>query len=200
MQIQSGKYDFTQAHPAYGLHQGEGPRSVSVHTQYSKPFHMKPKVVSWLSSFAVMTKEDDLDIRVNVDAENDTAQGFELKLTTWRDTQVHSAAASWIAWGTSLPPGAVWGAAALPPIPAAAPGWMPFGGGFGFGFGAPAPAHAHIHFANSDDEGSDSDDEGSGDDDDDERPVAAAAFPPPKYVPSYLCFYCEWHLTVAIVG
>jgi len=35
-QIQAGKYKFTQNHPAYTLHQGEGTRSISHHELYQR--------------------------------------------------------------------------------------------------------------------------------------------------------------------
>jgi len=41
-----------------------------------------------LSSLDAVASDDELDIRVSVEAENCTPQGFELKLATWRGSQV----------------------------------------------------------------------------------------------------------------
>jgi len=38
-------------------------------------------------------------LRVCVEPQNSTAQGFELKLSTWNDSLVNSAAADWLAFG-----------------------------------------------------------------------------------------------------
>jgi hypothetical protein len=105
-QVQAGTTEFTQAHPAFSLNDGDGSRSLPIHVQFSKHFSSKPDgVAAFLSSIDLLNKDDEADIRVNTDAANETAQGFELSLSTWRDSKVWSGNVSWIAWGKSLPPG-----------------------------------------------------------------------------------------------
>lgn len=87
-QVLAGQQEFSRvANPAFNLSDGDGTRSLSEHLVFKKPFKAKPFVVPFLSAFEVMTQPspgESRDLRVNCDAENGTAQGFELKASTWK--------------------------------------------------------------------------------------------------------------------
>lgn len=104
-QVLAGIQDFSRAtNPAFNLSDGDGTRSIAEHLVFKKPFKSKPFVVPFLSSLEVITQprpDDSRDLRINCDAENQTAQAFELKVSTWKDTFVNSSKISWIAYGDS---------------------------------------------------------------------------------------------------
>jgi hypothetical protein len=99
--IQTGQHLFKQAHPGYQLHKGEGARLLSEHVLFAKPFtsHVKKdNIITFLSGMDICVEEE-RDLRVCVEPQNPTAQGFELKLSTWNDSRVNSASADWLAFG-----------------------------------------------------------------------------------------------------
>jgi hypothetical protein len=93
-QVLAGTQDFSRTtNAAFNLSDGDGTRSIAEHLIFKKPFKSKPFVVPFLSSIEVMTQPhpgESKDPRVNCDAENATANGFELKASTWKGTPIES--------------------------------------------------------------------------------------------------------------
>jgi len=103
--IQTGNHWFKQGHTGYTLNKGSGNRSLSYHIQFKQAFTALPRIVPLLSAVDVLdqnsknSKDDSRDARINVEAQNTTATGFELKVNTWNNTLIWSVTSSYIAYG-----------------------------------------------------------------------------------------------------
>jgi hypothetical protein len=90
---------FSQEDPGFSLHIAQGDdeeRVFRARIDFASPFAGPPVVHVGISSFDI----DHCDTaRLRVRAEAISATGFELVLTTWRNTKVYSAETSWLAVG-----------------------------------------------------------------------------------------------------
>ncbi|KAL5638008.1 hypothetical protein ACGC1H_002320 [Rhizoctonia solani] len=66
----------------------------SIDIQFTRPYHVPPKVVVWLTSF---DSSYACFIRMNSYAENITINGFKLWIVTWGDSIIYNTMVTWIA-------------------------------------------------------------------------------------------------------
>jgi hypothetical protein len=79
---------------------GSGPREVRQTEAFSEPFLGIPAVMVSVSMWDIDNKANS---RIDLSAENVTAEGFEIVCRTWSDTRIARIRADWMAIG------AVWG-------------------------------------------------------------------------------------------
>lgn len=89
-QFQFGTYSTLEDHAWYD-YRVENIRNVI----FSRPYTTPPRVVVWLSSIDMGY---DHDWRVKAYATHVTAEGFTIHIDTWGDSELHTAAASWVAY------------------------------------------------------------------------------------------------------
>eukprot|EP01114_Cavostelium_apophysatum_P002560 TRINITY_DN1227_c0_g1_i1.p1 TRINITY_DN1227_c0_g1~~TRINITY_DN1227_c0_g1_i1.p1 ORF type:complete len:425 (+),score=107.88 TRINITY_DN1227_c0_g1_i1:59-1333(+) len=96
LRIESGKIvPSKKTTPDWKLHKGNGNRTYTEHIRFSKRFPSSPIVQLSFSTLDVLT---DADHRISTAPINVDQDGFDLQINTWEDTQVWSAAVSWIAY------------------------------------------------------------------------------------------------------
>eukprot|EP01117_Protostelium_nocturnum_P015556 TRINITY_DN6051_c0_g1_i1.p1 TRINITY_DN6051_c0_g1~~TRINITY_DN6051_c0_g1_i1.p1 ORF type:complete len:424 (-),score=152.64 TRINITY_DN6051_c0_g1_i1:122-1393(-) len=98
---------FKKDMPGYTLVAGEGSRNISRRLDFLSKFGEKPSVITCFSHIDVLKnneKEEETDHRLSVLGDNINASGFDMKLSTWQDTLIWSAGASWLAFGRSNKP------------------------------------------------------------------------------------------------
>ena len=77
---------------------GSGPREVRQEQVFSEPFLEPPAVTLGISMWDI---DHQMNSRVDITAENITAQGFEIVFRTWADTRIARIRADWLAIGTT---------------------------------------------------------------------------------------------------
>lgn len=75
---------------------GAGPREVRHHQPFEEAFVDPPVVTVGISMWDIDHKTNS---RVDISAENVTAQGFEIVFRTWADTRIARIRAEWMAIG-----------------------------------------------------------------------------------------------------
>ena len=75
-----------------------GKRIIGVHVIFDTPFSKQPRVSVSLRKFDLGDPKANIH-RINVTAEKIGTKGFTLYFETWHESQIYSAAASWIAIG-----------------------------------------------------------------------------------------------------
>lgn len=94
--IQIGRHPFKKTQPNYSLLNGNGSRDMKQKIKFSKKYSGIPSVAVCLCQLDVLS---DFDHRISTVAENITPSDFDLKMSTWKDSRIWSASASWIAFG-----------------------------------------------------------------------------------------------------
>jgi hypothetical protein len=96
--IQSGELSKNRGNnPDWGLHEGFGRRTYSAHITFSQSFSAVPIVRVSLRGADV---DHERNFRLDVWAENVTRDGFDLVYSTWHDSIVYGATATWVAYET----------------------------------------------------------------------------------------------------
>jgi hypothetical protein len=75
---------------------GAGPREVRHGQSFTEPFAEPPVVTIGISMWDI---DHNTNSRVDISAENVTAQGFEIVFRTWADTRIARIRADWMAIG-----------------------------------------------------------------------------------------------------
>lgn len=75
---------------------GSGPREVRQEQKFSEPFLSPPVVTVSVSMWDIAHQTNS---RVDITAENVTANGFEIVFRTWADTRIARIRADWLAIG-----------------------------------------------------------------------------------------------------
>jgi hypothetical protein len=75
---------------------GEGPREVRQEHVFKEPFIAPPAMTVGISMWDIDHKTNS---RVDISAENVTADGFEIVFRTWADTRIARIRADWMAIG-----------------------------------------------------------------------------------------------------
>ena len=75
-----------------------GKRTIGVRVIFDTPFSRQPKVSVSLKKFDLGDPKANIH-RINITAEKIGCKGFTLCFETWHESQIYSAAASWIAIG-----------------------------------------------------------------------------------------------------
>ena len=75
---------------------GSGPREVRRVQTFDEPFKAAPAVTVGISMWDI---DHNTNSRVDISAENVTAQGFEIVFRTWKDTRIARIRADWLAVG-----------------------------------------------------------------------------------------------------
>ena len=78
---------------------GSGPRTERRHIRFEQPFLDAPSVHVALSMWDIASGANQ---RADLQAENISHEGFDLRFTTWGDTRVARARARWMAIGPVL--------------------------------------------------------------------------------------------------
>jgi hypothetical protein len=79
----------------WNLHTGEGSREWRKRINFDVSFSQTPAIIVGFSVLDIVNSDD---FRANVEADNITTDGFDLKIGTWGETEVWSVAVSWIAY------------------------------------------------------------------------------------------------------
>ena len=77
---------------------GTGPREVRQLQEFAEPFLEPPAVTIGISMWDI---DHQANSRVDIAAENITAQGFEIVFRTWSDSRIARIRADWMAIGTA---------------------------------------------------------------------------------------------------
>jgi len=75
---------------------GTGARAVRRRIRFSAPFHEEPAVILGI---AMLDTHCDVNLRVDVRAENVGLRGFDAVLSTWGDSRIAQARLHWTAFG-----------------------------------------------------------------------------------------------------
>jgi len=95
--IQSGIYHCTASIcPDWNLNIGSGPRDYSIWINFPEVYDSVPAVVVNISKFDLV---EGSNYRLSINPKNITTQGFDLTFSTWSDSLVYGASATWIAYG-----------------------------------------------------------------------------------------------------
>ena len=87
--IQCGRFDLDEDHPWYK------PQEVTTHqVKFTRPYADAPKVAVWLYKLAM---PHDQANRVVVEVQDNTREGFTIRVATWLGSTVHGAGVAWIA-------------------------------------------------------------------------------------------------------
>jgi hypothetical protein len=97
VQLQGGQKGASYEAPGWNLHQGTGSRGYTTHITFSQAFDSVPVVLVSLSSIDASTSGQ-INTRISVSAGNITQTGFDLNFTTWADSIVYGANATWMAY------------------------------------------------------------------------------------------------------
>lgn len=93
--FQSGTYSTEEDHS------WRQPRMVNTrNVVFSRPYTAKPKVVVWLSQIDMRRGRN---WRVKAYATDVTATGFTIHIDTWGDSELYTAAASWVSYTPGIP-------------------------------------------------------------------------------------------------
>ena len=76
---------------------GTGKREVRKQVNFGETFNAEPSVQC---SLTLWDADGETNLRVNLEAESITAEGFELVFRTWGNTKIARIGASWMAVGT----------------------------------------------------------------------------------------------------
>jgi hypothetical protein len=87
-QIQTGTFSSTGTN----LSSGSGDRQMSVAVTFPKGFGAKPQVM-----IAITSIDASGNLRVNVEAEGISRDGFTAVVKTWADSKINSVSGTWIA-------------------------------------------------------------------------------------------------------
>jgi hypothetical protein len=80
----------------WALNGGSGRRTHILFIRFARPFAVRPAVLLSLSGIDGGAGSDG-NVRVAVDAENVTREGFVLTITTWADSRVTGVSGQWLA-------------------------------------------------------------------------------------------------------
>jgi hypothetical protein len=92
--VQSGTVSAGMAIPGWPLLTGTGERAMKVPVRFQQAFSRPPTVTVALSMFDII---QGTNIRLQVDAQEITAEGFTAVIKTWADSQVYYTILSWFA-------------------------------------------------------------------------------------------------------
>ncbi|KAH3765143.1 hypothetical protein Pelo_2975 [Pelomyxa schiedti] len=91
----SKRRDKTMSATGWKLHKGNGERPFCQHINFVRPFADPPAVFLGLSALDLLTEADH---RISVQPLNVERTGFDIRFSTWRDSHVWSASASFLAF------------------------------------------------------------------------------------------------------
>ncbi|KEP49692.1 H-type lectin domain protein [Rhizoctonia solani 123E] len=77
-----------------GMNAGDTTTAKSIDIQFTRAYHVPPKVVIWLTS---LDSNCTYVARINAYADNITIGGFRLRIDTWCDSIIYNATITWIA-------------------------------------------------------------------------------------------------------
>lgn len=80
----------------WSLNGGSGRRTHILFIRFARPFPARPAVLLSLSGLDGGAGSDG-NVRVTVDAENVTREGFVLTITTWADSRITGVSGQWLA-------------------------------------------------------------------------------------------------------
>jgi H-type lectin domain len=87
--------DFSHDGPMWA---GEGPREVRRMQAFDEPFLVPPAVTVGISMWDI---DHQANSRIDISAENISAEGFEIVFRTWSDSRIARIRADWLAIGTT---------------------------------------------------------------------------------------------------
>jgi hypothetical protein len=93
--VQSGTVGAGMGTQGWSLLTGTGERAIRLPVRFPQPFPRPPTVTVALSMFDII---DGSNIRLQVDAQDVTAEGFTAVIKTWADSQVFHTTLSWVAF------------------------------------------------------------------------------------------------------
>jgi hypothetical protein len=93
--VQSGSVGAGMTNPGWSLLTGTGERVMKLPVRFPQAFARPPAVTVALSMFDIV---QGTNIRLQVDAQEITAEGFSAVIKTWADSQIYYTTLSWVAY------------------------------------------------------------------------------------------------------
>ena len=108
-QIQGAAFFVDSNTKNYTLNKNEGKREVFVEVNFTKPFSVKPTVLTSISLLDITGEKFDIQPNTNTTIENNglkivveatgvSRDGFVLKITAWGKTQINAVGGNWFAF------------------------------------------------------------------------------------------------------